>query len=156
MSLFLIFWIRCHFLLYTKTKGDKDVMIKKITVKGNSVIVHISTKSKTELTFLMRSEKHPRSSLILQMDEKSTIRKVLFHGLIFLCYSSPQVPVISLAVYLAMILSSETTLGSQTIRENEEQLKSIRKWGGQSSKNGLWDEIQRYKKLFISKFGIVI
>lgn len=131
-------------------------MIKKITVKGNSVIVHISTKSKTELTFLMRSEKHPRSSLILQMDEKSTIRKVLFHGLIFLCYSSPQVPVISLAVYLAMILSSETTLGSQTIRENEEQLKSIRKWGGQSSKNGLWDEIQRYKKLFISKFGIVI
>ena len=71
MSLFLIFWIRCHFLLYTKTKGDKDVMIKKITVKtktkgdkdvmikkitvkGNSVIVHISTKSKTELTFLMR------------------------------------------------------------------------------------------------------
>ena len=48
MSLFLIFWIRCHFLLYTKTKGDKDVMIKKITVKGNSVIVHISTKSKTE------------------------------------------------------------------------------------------------------------
>lgn len=34
MSLFLIFWIRCHFLLYTKTKGDKDVMIKKITVKG--------------------------------------------------------------------------------------------------------------------------
>lgn len=55
-----------------------------------------------------------------------------------------------------MILSSETTLGSQTIRENEEQLKSIRKWGGQSSKNGLWDEIQRYKKLFISKFGIVI
>lgn len=26
-------------------------MIKKITVKGNSVIVHISTKSKTELTF---------------------------------------------------------------------------------------------------------
>lgn len=90
------------------------------------------------------------------MDEKSTIRKVLFHDLIFLCYSSPQVPVISLAVYLAMILSSETTLGSQTIRENEEQLKSIRKWGGQSSKNGLWDEIQRYKKLFISKFGIVI
>ena len=63
---------------------------------------------------------------------------------------------ISLAVYLAMILSSETTLGSQTIRENEEQLKSIRKWGGQSSKNGLWDDIQRYKKLFISKFGIVI
>ena len=54
MSLFFIFWIRCHFLLYTKTKGDKDVMIKKITVKGNSVIVHISTKSKTELTFLMR------------------------------------------------------------------------------------------------------
>ncbi len=54
MSLFLIFWIRCHFLLYTKTKGDKDVMIKKITVKGNSVIVHISTKSKTELAFLMR------------------------------------------------------------------------------------------------------
>jgi hypothetical protein len=90
------------------------------------------------------------------MDEKSTIRKVLFHGLIFLCYSSPQVPVISLAVYLAMILSSETTLGSQTIRENEEQLKSIKKWGGQSSKNGLWDEIQRYKKLFISKFGIFI
>ena len=34
MSLFLIFWIRCHFLLYTKTKEDKDVMIKKITVKG--------------------------------------------------------------------------------------------------------------------------
>lgn len=29
MSLFFIFWIRCHFLLYTKTKGDKDVMIKK-------------------------------------------------------------------------------------------------------------------------------
>lgn len=55
-----------------------------------------------------------------------------------------------------MILMRETTLGSQTIRENEEQLKSIRKWGGQSSKNGLWDEIQRYKKLFISKFGIVI
>lgn len=45
------------------------------------------------------------------MDEKSTIRKVLFHDLIFLCYSSPQVPVISLAVYLAMILSRETTLG---------------------------------------------
>ena len=44
----------------------------------------------------------------------------------------------------------------QTIRENEEQLKSIKKWGGQSSKNGLWDEIQRYKKLFIPKFGIVI
>lgn len=47
-------------------------------------------------------------------------------------------------------------IASQTIRENEEQLKSIKKWGGQSSKNGLWDEIQRYKKLFISKFGIVI
>lgn len=47
-------------------------------------------------------------------------------------------------------------IASQTIRENEEQLKSIRKWGGQSSKNGLWDEIQCYKKLFISKFGIVI
>ena len=31
---------------------------------------------------------------------KSTIRKVLFHDLIFLCYSSPQVPVISLAVYV--------------------------------------------------------
>lgn len=47
-------------------------------------------------------------------------------------------------------------IASQTIRENEEQLKSIRKWGGQSSKNGLWDEIQCYKKLFISKFGIII
>ena len=47
-------------------------------------------------------------------------------------------------------------IASQTIRENEEQLKSIKKWGDQSSKNGLWDEIQRYKKLFISKFGIVI
>lgn len=45
---------------------------------------------------------------------------------------------------------------SQTIRENEEQLKSIKKCGGQSSENGLWDEIRRYKKLFISKFGIII
>ena len=44
-------------------------------------------------------------------------------------------------------------IASQTIRENEEQLKSIKKWGGQSSENGLWDEIQRYRKLFISKFG---
>lgn len=44
-------------------------------------------------------------------------------------------------------------IASQAIRENEEQLKSIKKWGGQSSENGLWDEIQRYKKLFISKFG---
>lgn len=51
---------------------------------------------------------------------------------------------------------SINSVESQTIRENEEQLKSIRKWGGQSSKNGLWDEIQCYKKLFISKFGIII
>ena len=47
-------------------------------------------------------------------------------------------------------------IASQTIRENEEQLKSIKKCGGQSSENGLWDEIRRYKKLFISKFGIII
>ncbi len=36
-------------------------------------------------------------------------------------------------------------IASQTIRENEEQLKSIKKWGGQSSENGLWDEIRRFE-----------
>ena len=33
------------------------------------------------------------------------------------------------------------------IIKNEKELKQIRKWSGQASDNGLWDEVDRYSKL---------
>ena len=45
-------------------------------------------------------------------------------------------------------------IAKNNIIKNEKELKQIRKWSGQASDNGLWDEIDRYRRLFLSKFSI--
>lgn len=42
------------------------------------------------------------------------------------------------------------------IEKNENDLRQVRKWSGQTSENGLWDEVDRYKRLLLSKFGIAL
>lgn len=42
------------------------------------------------------------------------------------------------------------------IRKNEKNFVQIRKWGGKESSEGLWKEVQRYRRLFFSKFNILI
>ncbi len=42
------------------------------------------------------------------------------------------------------------------IRKNEKDFVQIRKWGGEESSEGLWKEVQRYQRLFLSKFNISI
>ena len=38
-------------------------------------------------------------------------------------------------------------IAKNNIIKNEKELKQIRKWSGQASDNGLWDEVDRYSKL---------
>lgn len=45
---------------------------------------------------------------------------------------------------------------NEGIRKNENDLKQIKKWGGEKSSEGLWKEVQRYRRLFLSKFNISI
>ena len=47
-------------------------------------------------------------------------------------------------------------IATTAISQNEIQLKAIKKWAGETSDDGLWSEIQRYRKLLSSKFGIII
>lgn len=47
-------------------------------------------------------------------------------------------------------------IATTAISQKETQLKAIKKWAGQTSEDGLWSEIQRYRKLLFSKFGIVV
>lgn len=42
------------------------------------------------------------------------------------------------------------------IRKNENNFVQIEKWGGEKSSEGLWKEVQRYRRLFLSKFNISI
>lgn len=107
--------------------------------------------------------------LIYKQYEKSfdaDIEKMFVKAIVDMLNGNAEEVYCGVAVLYFQILMEESSrapfreslikIASQTIRENEEQLKSIKKWGGQSSENGLWDEIRRYKKLFISKFGIII
>lgn len=106
--------------------------------------------------------------LIYKQYEKSfdaDIEKIFVNAIVDMLNGNAEEVYCGVAVLYFQILREESSrapfcvdreflikIASQAIRENEEQLKSIKKWGGQSSENGLWDEIQRYKKLFISKF----
>ena len=42
------------------------------------------------------------------------------------------------------------------IRKNENDFVHMKKWGGEESSEGLWKEVQRYRRLFLSKFNILI
>ena len=42
------------------------------------------------------------------------------------------------------------------IKKSENDLKQVKKWGGKKSSEGLWKEVQRYRRLFLSKFNISI
>ncbi len=45
-------------------------------------------------------------------------------------------------------------LAKEGISKNSDDFKKSKKWSGAYTENGLWDEIDRYKKLFLSKFSI--
>lgn len=47
-------------------------------------------------------------------------------------------------------------LATNAIYRNMNQLKETKKWAGQNSEEGLWSEIQRYRKLLSSKFNIIL
>ena len=47
-------------------------------------------------------------------------------------------------------------LATEAINKNKKCLKLIKKWGGNNSSEGLWSEVQRYKKLFQTRFKIEI
>lgn len=40
-------------------------------------------------------------------------------------------------------------VAKNNISKNEKELKQIRKWSGQTSDNGLWDEVNRYRRLLL-------
>ena len=47
-------------------------------------------------------------------------------------------------------------LATEAINKNKKCLKLIKKWGGNNSSEGLWSEVQRYRKLFQTRFKIEI
>lgn len=47
-------------------------------------------------------------------------------------------------------------IAKNNVIKNEKELKQIHKWSGQASDNGLWDEVDRYRRLLLSKFGIAL
>lgn len=47
-------------------------------------------------------------------------------------------------------------IAKKGISKNKKDLRLIKKWAGAQSENGLWSEVVRYKKLFLSKYSIDI
>lgn len=112
MSLFLIFWIRCHFLLYTKTKGDKDVMIKKITVKGEFSNRTYLYEVEDGIDFFDAVRKASAEFVNTPDGRKIYYKKGSFSWLDFsLLFVAAGAGDQFGGLQLAMILSRETTLG---------------------------------------------
>ena len=112
MSLFFILWILCHFLLYTKTKGDKDVMIKKITVKGEFSNRTYLYEVEDGIDFFDAVRKASAEFVNTPDGRKIYYKKGSFSWLDFsLLFVAAGAGDQFGGLQLAMILSRETTLG---------------------------------------------
>lgn len=47
-------------------------------------------------------------------------------------------------------------MASEALNRKASELKTIKKWTGTNVEDGLYSEVNRYKKLFKSKFGIIL
>ena len=45
---------------------------------------------------------------------------------------------------------------SEALKSKANELKKIKKWAGTNAEDGLWSEVNRYKRLFESKFDIIL
>ena len=100
--------------------------------------------------------------MIYQAYEKTRdddIRKMFEKALLTMLNGNAEDVFCGVAVLYFQILRESSLLLEQAkegIKKSENDLKQVKKWGGKKSSEGLWKEVQRYRRLFLSKFNISI